>query len=128
MTRQKIAAALRAVGFQSAGYDSGYALMPCTTGRCVDFTWVNGEQVKSPKGEHSHRVKVRSTVSRKGFQLLENTDGSITVRGVDPLEVSRRLASRGFDVVLKEHQGWQVWSPKVQYEPAVVVGMKEATK
>ena len=124
MTRQKIAAALRAAGFQSKSYDSGFALTPCTTGSCVEYAWVNGQQVAQPKGEHQHRVKVRHTETRRGFELYANADGSFTVRGVDPLEVSRRLTSRGFDVVLKEHYGWQVWSPKVQYLPAVVVGMK----
>ena len=125
MTRQKIAAALRAVGFQSASYDSGFALVPCTTGGCSDFTWVNGQLVKSPKGKHSHRKMVRERESRNGFKLIENADGSITVLGVDPLEVSRRLTSRGFDVVLEESYGWQAWSPTVKYAPAVVVGMKE---
>jgi hypothetical protein len=126
MTRQKIAAALRAAGFQSKSYDSGFALTPCTTGSCIEYTWVNGQQVAQPKGEHRHRVKVRQTENRRGFELYANADGSFTVMWVDPLEVSRRLSSAGFDVVLKEKYGWQAYSDKVQYSPAVVVGIKVA--
>ena len=128
MTRNQIAAALRAAGFQSKSYDSGFALKPCVTGSCVEYTWVDGQQVAQPKGDHQHRVKVRAAEVRRGFQLHANGDGSFTVLGVDALEVSRRLTSAGFDVVLKEKYGWQAYSDKVQYSPAVVVGNKEVAK
>jgi hypothetical protein len=122
MSKKQIAAALRAAGFQPKSYDSGYALVPCATGSCVEYIWVNGQQISQPKGDHQHRVKVRATEVRRGFQLHANGDGSFTVLGVDALEVSRRLTSAGFDVVLKEKYGWQAYSDKVQYAPAVVVG------
>ena len=125
MMRRQISAALRAAGFQSKSYDSGFALTPCTTGSCVEYIWADGQQVAQPKGEHRHRVKVRQTEARRGFELYANADGSFTVMWVDPLEVSRCLSSAGFDVVLKEKFGWQAYSDKVQYCPAVVVGKKE---
>lgn len=125
MTTQKISSALRAVGFQPASYDSGKELVACVTGSCVEWIWSDGQQVAVPKGAHRHSKQVRPSTSQRGFQLLKLNDGSIAVRGVDPLEVRNRLAARGFDVVLKEKYGWQAYSDKVQYEPAVVVGYKE---
>jgi len=122
MSKKQIAAALRAAGFQPKSHDSGYALVPCATGSCVEYIWVNGQQISQPKGDHRHRSKVRATSVGRGFELFANADGSFTVMWVDPLEVSRRLTSAGFNVVLNEKYGWQAYSDKVQYAPAVVVG------
>jgi hypothetical protein len=122
MTKKQIATALRAAGFQPKSYDSGYALVPCATGSCVEYIWVNGQQISQPKGDHRHRSKVRATTAVRGFELFANADGSFTVMWVDPLEVSRRLTGAGFNVVITEKHGWQAYSDKVQYAPAVVVG------
>ena len=121
VSKREVSAALRAAGFSAEGFATGVALVPCTSGTCVDWVWSNGVQVSIPAAPHKHRRQVAERKHTAGFRLMESTDG-LTVKGIEPETVSLVLTLFGFDVKLTEQHYWRAFSKTVRYERAVVAG------
>lgn len=126
MTGRSVAAALRAGGFKAHSYDSGVALVPCTTGECVEAVWTQGRQTFVPKGPHAHKKQVRPRSAVAGFDTYEYPYGVVVV-GVDHELAADCLAAAGYDVQLTEHE-WASVYPQARWSSLIVLGKKEVTK